>query len=83
MFKLIIYNNSELVLDKSFKTIDEMSDAMLAVREIVLLYDYRDYGKIKLKNSKPKFHKNKSRIVQKHYLNKKLIRKLTMTIEES
>ena len=83
MFKLLIHNNCKLVLDKSFNTIDEMSDAMLAVRELVLLYDYRDYGKIKLKNSKPKFNKNKSRIVQKHYLNKKLIRKLTMTIEES
>lgn len=80
MFKLIIYNNSKLVLDKSFNTIDEMSDAMLAVREIALLYDYRDYGKIKLKNSKPKFNKNKSRIIQRHYLNKKLIRKLTMTM---
>lgn len=83
MFKLIMYNNSELVLDKSFETINELSDVMLAIREIALLYDYRDYGKIKLKNSKPKFNKNKSRIVQKHYLNKKLIRKLTMTIEES
>ena len=83
MFKLIIYNNSKLVLDKSFNTIDEMSDAMLAVRELALLYDYKDYGKIKLKNSKPKFYKNKSRIMQRHYLNKKLIRKLTMTIEES
>ena len=83
MFKLIIYNNSKLVLDKSFNTIDEMSDAMLAVRELVLLYDYRDYGKIKLKNSKPQFSKNKSRITQKHYSNKKLIRKLIMTIEES
>lgn len=83
MFKLIMYNNSKLVLDKSFKTIDEMSDTMLAIRELALLYDYHDYGKIKLKNSKPKFNKNKSRIVQKHYLNKKLIRKLTMTIEES
>lgn len=83
MFKLIIYNNSELVLDKSFETINELSDAMLAIRELALLYDYKDYGKIKLKNSKPKFHKNKSRIIQRHYLNKKLIRKLTMTIEES
>jgi hypothetical protein len=83
MFKLIIYNNSKLVLDKSFNTIDEMSDAMLAIRELALLYDYKDYGKIKLVNSKPNFHKNKSRITQKHYLNKKLIRKLTMTIEES
>ena len=83
MFKLIIYNNSKLVLNKSFETINEMSDAMLAVRELTLLYDYKDYGKIKLVNSKPKFHKNKSRIIQRHYLNKKLIRKLTMTIEES
>ena len=82
MFKLIIYNNGELVLDKSFETIDEMSDAMLAIREVALLYDCRDYGKIKLKNSKPKFYKNKSRIIQKHYLNEKLIRKLTMTIEK-
>ena len=83
MFKLLIHNNGKLVLDKSFNTIEEMSDTMLAIRELALLYDYRDYGKIKLKNSKPKFNKNKSRIIQKHYLNKKLIRKLTMTIEES
>lgn len=83
MFKLIIYNNSELVLNKSFKTIDELSEVMLDVRELALLYDCKDYGKIKLKNSKPKFHKNKSRIIQRHYLNKKLIRKLTITIEES
>ena len=83
MFKLIIYNNGKLVLDKSFETIDEMADTMMAIREIALLYDCRDYGKIKLKNSKPKFHGNKSRVVQKHYLNKKLIRKLTMTIEGS
>ena len=80
MYKVIIYNNGKLVLNKSFYTINEMSDAMLAVRELALLYDYKDYGKIKLKNSKPKFYKNKSRIVQKHYLNKKLIRKLTMTM---
>lgn len=83
MFKLLIHNNGKLVLDKSFNTIDEMSDAMLAVRELALLYDYKDYGKIKLVNSKPNFNKNKSRIIQKHYSEKKLIRKLTMTIEES